>query len=425
MRQPPEALLLDWIRRQRWSAPPLPTGTEGLVEVADAEVADGLQVAWWMLPLGGDAGDALLLPMACCRGAVPVPDAVRSGGWSWFDALAHPTTAAHALGMLDAQGRRGLEAVWLDAEPLRLDGVRPLAPDQSNTTVRTAGHALKVFRKIRPGRNPEIELGAALRERRSAHTAPLSGWASLTTARGTYDVLAVHRWLDGEDGFALAVADAERSATGRPQQHFPGAAYELGIALGAVHAELAEAFGERLVDGYAAELSQRLLRRLAALRDVPQLQPYLSAAQSLFTDLAALRLPAVVHRIHGDLHLGQTLFTEDGWRLIDFEGEPRRPLAERAAPDSPMRDVAGMLRSFDYAARWSPAAADDAPQWVRAATDLLLEGYRLQRPHAVLPELLHALTLDKALYEVGYEAAYRPERVRIPLTAVAALCPGG
>lgn len=421
MKQPPIGSLIDWVSHQRWFSPPLPTAAASITEIVAMAVEDGLEVGWWMLPLD-ESGAQLLLPMACCRGAAPVPGALRSGELSWFDALSHPTTAAHALEMLDGHRPRGLEAVYCDDEPLVLSALDTAPLDQSNTTVRTAGHVLKVFRSLREGRNPEIEIGEALRNAGSTHIAPLSGWASLRTEHATFDMLTVHRRIRGTDGFALAVTDADLFARGADELHFPGAAYELGIALGAVHAELSTAFGEQVVTGYGAELAKRLLTRLEALRDVEVLEQYRSAAAAIFANLSSVSAPVPVQRIHGDLHLGQTLFADDGWRLIDFEGEPRRPFAERTAPDTPMRDIAGMLRSFDYAARWSSTAGTTDDQWAPRTAAMFLEGYQLQRPDTVLPELLDALVLDKALYEVGYEAAYRPERLRIPLAAVAAVC---
>ena len=422
------AALLDWVGHQRWYAVRAPgESTLSVTEVASVGVQDGLDIAWWILTIDQPAARPiqLLLAMACCSGVPPVTDTVRTGDLSWFDALGHPVTAAHALAMLGAGGRSGIEAVWLDDTPLVLDGLQTAALDQSNTSVHTAEHVLKVFRRLQVGRNPEIEVGAALRAARSTHVAPIAGWVTISTTLGPCDVLAVHRRVAGVDGFELAVADADRSTRGEDELHFPGAAYELGIALGAVHADLAAAFGEREVAGYGAELSRRLLARLDAIRDVEVLEPYLATAEGIFTGLARSGARVTVHRIHGDLHLGQTLFAADGWRLIDFEGEPRRPIAERAAADTPLRDLAGMLRSFDYAARWNATAPSASAEWRSRTAGLFLEGYHLQRPDAVERDLLDALVLDKALYEVGYEAAYRPERLRIPLSAVAALCGGG
>jgi maltokinase len=140
-------------------------------------------------------------------------------------------------------------------------------------------------------------------------------------------------------------------------------------------------------------------------------------------------VPVTVQRIHGDYHLGQVLRTEDGWVALDFEGEPLVPLAERTAPYSPLRDVAGMLRSFDYAARHQLMSHPDAQQlrapaagWVEECQQAFCAGYA--RAGGLDPEgnsvLLRALTLEKAVYEVLYEASHRPTWLSIPLDYIAA-----
>jgi maltokinase len=122
---------------------------------------------------------------------------------------------------------------------------------------------------------------------------------------------------------------------------------------------------------------------------------------------------AQVSRIHGDYHLGQLLARGDGgYSVIDFEGEPARPLAERRTPASPLRDVAGMLRSLDYAARTAQAA----PTWLEQARASFLDGYGGIRPDE--QRLVDAFELEKACYEVGYEANNRPDWLWLPLAAI-------
>ena len=158
--------------------------------------------------------------------------------------------------------------------------------------------------------------------------------------------------------------------------------------------------------------------RLAAAADIaPALGPYVDGLASLFDELGEERLP--VQRVHGDFHLGQTLRTPSGWKIIDFEGEPAKTLAERAAPDSVWRDVAGMLRSFDYAAASRPGP--DSAAWSSECRRAFLAGYAGDPLSASDAALLASYDADKAIYEVIYEVRNRPDWVAIPMAAVAGL----
>jgi maltokinase len=171
-------------------------------------------------------------------------------------------------------------------------------------------------------------------------------------------------------------------------------------------------------------------RLAAALAAVPELLPHAEALRAAYDEVAGLTEPVTVQRIHGDFHLAQALRSMTGWVLIDFEGEPARPFPERTAQMSPLRDVAGMLRSFDYAARYLLAdrAGEHyleyrANEWAERNRDAFCAGYAAAagedpRKHATL---LRAFELDKAVYEVVYEARHRPTWLAIPLGAIARL----
>jgi len=196
-----------------------------------------------------------------------------------------------------------------------------------------------------------------------------------------------------------------------------------------VHADMAVVFGiAEIPDGYAELAGQMTLRLEAALEDVPELASYASSLRDSYSSLGALPGPLPVQRVHGDYHLGQVLRTAAGWVLLDFEGEPSVSLQQRRARGPALRDVAGMLRSFDYAARHQlldhPDAArlsDAADDWERRCQGAFCDGYAAAAgaDPRVSGIMLRALMLDKAVYETVYEARHRPSWLPIPLGSIA------
>ncbi|NBM21240.1 phosphotransferase, partial [Streptomyces sp. GC420] len=303
---------------------------------------------------------------------------------------------------------------------------RPLSAEQSNSSlVFGDAYILKVFRRVSAGINPDLELPLALaREGCSRVPAPVA-WFETVPERQTDEPLTLgvlQPYLRGSrDGWQLALRSVEEG-TGFTEQ-----ARALGRTTAEVHTALASALPSFTlrrpqIERLAAQMTERLE---AAAIAVPSLRPYAPGLRTAFDALTVLgsggrTWPA--QRIHGDLHLGQTLRTPDGsWSLIDFEGEPVKSLAERRRPQPPVRDIAGMLRSFDYAAR-SGKPWDQ--EWAARCRTAYCEGYAAASgtdPRDE-PELLRAYETDKAVYEVLYEARHRPDWLPVPMAAIERLC---
>jgi maltokinase len=158
-------------------------------------------------------------------------------------------------------------------------------------------------------------------------------------------------------------------------------------------------------------------RLTAAGQVAPALLEHAEGLQRAFAQVGVGTL--VTQRVHGDFHLGQTLKTPQGWKIIDFEGEPAKTMAERLAPDSPWRDVAGMLRSFDYAAATVPGPG--AARWLASAREAFLTAYADGPLSEQELAILRAYEADKAVYELVYEVRNRPDWTAIPLGAIRTL----
>ncbi len=315
-----------------------------------------------------------------------------------------------------------------------------LTGEQSNTSLVFGESAIfKVFRRVTPGPNPDLEVASALAKLGSSHIAEPYGWVE-TRMDGATTVLAIlSRYLRAaSDGWSLAatsVRDLYATEDARAAEaggDFAGEAERLGAATAQVHQDLAEAFGRSELEPEAIrELAEQMFRRLdIAIATVPELARHADKIGDAYSNLAKLIEPTPAQRVHGDYHLGQVMRTQTGWVVLDFEGEPASPLAQRRARSSPLRDVAGMLRSFDYAARHQllthPDAASLAPKasnWVRRNSDAFCAGYAAAGglDPAENSVLLRAMLLDKAVYEVIYEARNRPTWIPIPLESIAEL----
>jgi trehalose synthase-fused probable maltokinase len=314
---------------------------------------------------------------------------------------------------------------------------RVLSGEQSNTSIiferpgdpTSTPIICKVFRALHHGENPDVTLQTALTEAGSPYVPRSIGhitgeWNDVgrSSGRAQGHLAFAQEFLPGvEDAWRVAVRAADHD------EDFSSEAFELGEATAEVHRTLAEVMPSRPASlGDVVSVVANWHQRLAiAMAEVPEIREHKARIEAVFDAAQAAPWPSL-QRIHGDYHLGQVLHVPGrGWVLLDFEGEPLRPMSERDLPDLVLRDVAGMLRSFDYVAGSLALANPDrsVQAWAHAARRAFVDGYihasgNDLREHRAL---LDAFEIDKAVYEAVYEARNRPAWVGIPVHAIARL----
>ncbi len=364
-----------------------------------------VQVPLLLEPVGGEpsAPNPALVGM---QGQTAIMDAVGSPSFwkAWAGSAQFP-----------AGSELGPESLLVAASE-----ADPLSVEQSNSSVLLMGGdkpmIAKVFRVLHPGAHPEAEIPAAL-----------AGWGSLPTLQAVFETpipsekeavcgaVLTDLVPGARDGFVLLREMANKGQDGT----------DLATAAGVAVAEMHNLLQERLGQGPPPKTDQLITRVKLLLEgvqnelepaDVEQIQDFMAHARAVLSEDDE----GIATRVHGDLHLGQMLLDSRGtWQIVDFEGEPLRPLEERRAMDSPARDVAGMLRSFDYAGQ---ADTTGNQEWVDTAQQAFLSGYNSRRQLSETDILrLRTYLLEKALYELQYESKFRPSWKRIPLSAIRAL----
>ncbi|WP_194411269.1 maltokinase N-terminal cap-like domain-containing protein [Microbacterium cremeum] len=458
------ACLAAWMPRQRWYA-------------AKARPPSLRLVSWWELPPPTDADTAadeaagpsansdarIRTYLVADEGSLPAvlyqipvvaratetvtadPDHVIGSpepGTTFIDGPFDPAYASALLRLVagggTAQGPQTRVAGHpaAGAAPGDVATSRVVTGEQSNTSLIYEGGGMpvicKVYRQVHPGLNPDIELQLALAEAGSSRVPEPVGWVEgiwpdLETTHGSVrgSLAFAQQFLpDVEDAWRVALLAAARGDDFRAQ------ARALGSATADVHLALAGCFPTRAATTHDREATASTwARRLAiAMAEVPEISERRAAAEAVYRRALEVSWPPL-QRIHGDYHLGQVIQAPGrGWVLLDFEGEPLRPMIERTQPDLALRDVAGMLRSFDYVT--GSLRLDDPDRspgavrsWARDARQAFVEGYADVSGGDLDPRhpLLAALELDKAVYEAIYESRNRPTWVSIPLAAISRL----
>ncbi|MEX2659863.1 MAG: phosphotransferase [Acidimicrobiales bacterium] len=430
-----EKVLSDHMPKQRWfaggdvapsgirvaSARSLKEGWPGLVHViAEVPPVSGGEPVRYQLLVGLRPPEELEVFLEGKIESYMGEVATADGPAHAYDAVFDPELALELLNHI--------------APDVEAERPRVLQVEQSNTSiVYDEKLFLKLFRRISEGGNPDIEVTTALADAGFDGVAsPVAVWQE-----DGHDLAVVSEFLaGGSEGFSLALISLRdlydrRCAPEECGGDFAPEARRLGIVTAKLHLAMAEAFGTTDPDtsAWAADMVGQLERLGDSGLDT-------DAIRAVYDRLAGTADPGRAIRIHGDYHLGQVMRTDTGWYILDFEGEPDRPVEERRRPSSPLRDVAGMLRSFHYAtavafrARGEEVVDDElaalALAWEERNGFAFREGYRAVKG---IDELLPAddaacelagtaFELDKAIYEVGYELSHRPDWVTIPRSAV-------
>lgn len=451
-----EQELSDWIVAQRWFASK--TRQVSHIEVVDAVAlrSESPLLVLCLVEARFPSGthETYQVPLGLRPAGEGWDERViqQSGGWTVYDALADPAHGRELLHRMRANselqsGQDEFVFRWAESAPAGLGGtvdVRPVGVEQSNSSIVFGDELiLKSFRRVEPGVNPELELLRFLSAKGFAHIAPLAGWYEVEGRLLDATLGILQEYLVGaRGGWELSLDELGSDPDGLLDRL--GA---LGTVIGELHSALGSddsdpAFSPDEPSAEAlsiltADVDEQIERLFLELPDTDAVAPIRGRGQDVrekLNRIAHVIAGGRVIRTHGDLHLGQTMLTERGWVVLDFEGEPARPLPQRRLKRSPLRDVAGMLRSFSYARAGAnlmrgTAAPDD---WEEHARERFLIGYHEAVDSTLLPpgqqateQLLAVFELEKAVYELRYELNNRPDWVAIPVAGILRLLEDG
>jgi len=444
-----EEKLADWLLDRRWFGSKARDVASihvlDVVAIHDGPPALSSALVEARYPGGTHDVYQLLLGVGSNGGDDAVIDDVR--GVTVYDAFADPR-ACELLGGLLREGAElhgehaRVEFHWLEGvEPPRPGAdVRPIGAEQSNTSIVFDDKlVLKAFRRVEAGDNPELEMLRFLSERDFPHVAELGGWYQYEGELMDATFGVVQRFVpNARDGWELALDEL-----GDDPERFVTRLRDLGAVIGRMHTVLASdptdpAFAPEdpsdeslaLLTATIDEEIESLFLELPEIDAVAPIAGHAAEVRDRLQLLSHVGARGKLIRTHGDLHLGQTMLGDEGWVVLDFEGEPARPLLERRRKRSPLRDVAGMLRSFAYAASASELQRGlTAPEgWEERARESFLAGYLEAVDSVLMPPgepptrtMLSIFELEKAVYELRYELNNRPDWVGIPVAGIARL----
>jgi maltokinase len=449
-----QPLVDQWLPAQRWYAGKGRATSSVKLRRLEVLAAVPPELSVWLAMVNYDDGatETYQLPLVVRSELSPTLEHVLLGSVAvdgeprWiYDALHDKdVTQAWLLGIRDEATYGPLRFARV-GEPDDIPVGQPslvLTAEQSNTSLVFGDQAiLKVFRRLEPGINPDIEVHRALTELGARHVARLLGSVTADIDDAPTSLAMLQEFMTtGTDGWELAktsvrdlMAEADLHAD-EAGGDFAAEAERLGVATAEVHADLAEAFGTSVLAGedLAARAAVMHERLDSALAVVPQLREVEDGLRAAFDGFSAAGKIAVLttQRIHGDLHLGQVLRTVRRFVVLDFEGEPVVSVAARRAFDSPLRDVATMLRSFDYAARHQLVDSGSnaqleyrAEEWAQRNRAAFRSGYSETSGRELEDAIVRGFEADKAVYEAVYEARHRPGWLPITLASLAKLKP--
>jgi maltokinase len=449
LRQIDEERLGQWLRERRWfGAKAADLSHFGVLDVvALRDTPPPLSCALVEARYNSGVHDLyqLLVSARAAEGSADGETIGAADGAEVFDALDDPAEAA-ILARLMCSGATidaaegTIDFHWTGVLPSLSDSpsVRPMGAEQSNSTiVLDEALALKVFRRLLPGDNPELEMLRFLSAHGFENIAQLAGWYEIRGERLQATLGILQRFVKGgRDGWEFALDDP---------QGFLARAGDLGEVTGRLHTVLGsdgldpdfapEEPGDEALGLVVAMIDEEIERAFVDLpRDgMEAVQPIVNRGEEVRDRLRMLGHQSAGGRLirhHGDYHLGQTLLDAGGWVILDFEGEPARSLPERRRKRSPLRDVAGMLRSFAYASSGMELlrGREAPPGWEDHVRSAFLAGYLDTVEPALLPageaaisKLLAIYELEKAVYELRYELNNRPDWVSIPVAAIVRL----